>query len=112
MPERSRFWILDGHELKPAEILEWARWFEDAKGRQVAIDHMCVNGEEIAVSTACLGYDEFYEINDAGPRVFGTYVFGGPMAGHEEKYATLDEAERGHAVVVKAVRDALARARR
>ena len=74
----------------PLEALEWMRLFEDAAYRQV--DRTDV-GELGYVSTVWLGFDP--------PHLFETMHFPTNWC---RRYATLDEARRGHLETVAAVR--------
>jgi hypothetical protein len=92
-------YILDGKRPARVDTLTWARWFEDADNRRVAEDTI----GEARVSTVFLGLDHGYH---GTPILFETMVFGGPFDGEQERYATYDEAEAGHAAMVARVRDA------
>jgi hypothetical protein len=91
-----------GHEpLEIEDLLEWARWmeFEHAK-RHVALDYVT---PEIRVSTVFLGLD--HDFSFAGPPIlFETMVFGGGLDGQQEHYATWDEAEYGHGLMLAKVK--------
>ena len=95
---RMTCYVLDGHEVRgEPDMLTWGRWFESA--------NRVVAGTKVGkalVSTVFLGLDHNW--GDGPPIVFETLVFGGPHDGEEERYATWEEAERGHAVMVKRVR--------
>lgn len=93
----SEYFILDGHEVKPAaDVVEWAQWFETAQ-RQLG-DYM---REDIRVSTVFLGID--HRFGEGPPLIFETMVFGGPLDGETDRYSTYDEAEAGHGEMVKRV---------
>lgn len=104
----DRYWILDGKTTKAvASLEEWARSFEatrrhvgdDIFGRPYGDEFR----EEVRVSTVFLGIDHNY--SDRGPPLlFETMIFGGPHNDYQERYATWDEAERGHAKAVALVR--------
>ena len=80
-------------------LLEWARWFEtSADVRRVALDN--IGG--VKVSTVFLGLDHSFD--GAGPVLFETLVFGGPLDGEQERYATRDEAVTGHVSMVERVK--------
>ena len=99
---------LDGHEVvgMPAntrdEILEWARWFEEAN-RVVACTHL-IDGSR--VSTVFLGLNHGW--GDGPPMIFETALFSSetiysPILKREvqeceivARYATWGEAEAGH----------------
>ena len=104
-------YILDGHEPKPcSDPLEWARWMEANKyaPRQLdpeGMDVCRVGSTKVGnawVSTVFLGVN--YNFAEHGrPIVFETMVFGGSLDNEQERYATWDEAETGHAAMVKRV---------
>jgi len=84
-------YILNGHELVPADLFLWAMWYESAD-RRVRYDEV----GDVRVSTIFLG------IRDA---IFETKVFGGP---HDEYVAhsdTWDEAEKAHELALWFVRE-------
>jgi len=91
--------VLDAdHNVVPADLLTWARWFEDGDARRVALDTI----GEARVSTVFLGIDHSF----GGPPLwFETMVFGGPHDQATFRYATWAEAEAGHAQVVEAIRE-------
>lgn len=91
---------LVGRELVPCDVLEWARWFEDADGRRVGDDNVPAVGHAAAtrVSTVCLGSDHGF---GGKPLWFETCLFPGDVV---ERYATYAEAEAGHRAWVERVR--------
>lgn len=97
------FYKLDGHEAVPVPVedaVEWARWFEMAD-RRVAETK---TGKMTWVSTVFLGID--HRFGGDQPILFETLVFGGPLDGEMDRYATWEEAERGHKVMVGRVSEA------
>jgi hypothetical protein len=91
-------YILDGHTPKPvADVTEWAWWFETAD-RKVALDEM----GDVCVSTVFLGIDHRL-VGDGPPLLFETMVFRNGHGDEQERYATWEEAERGHAEMVARV---------
>jgi hypothetical protein len=90
-------YILDGHDPKPAELLEWARWFE-TNDRKVARDTI----GDVCVSTVFLGID--HRFGDGPPLIFESLVFGGPLDQEMRRYSTWDEAVAGHAELLSLVR--------
>ena len=52
----------------------------------------------VEVSTVSLEFDHQY--GDGPPLLFETMVFGGPMDGSQWRYATLEEAEKGHCAIM------------
>jgi hypothetical protein len=88
-------YILDeDHNVVEAELMEWARFFEDFSNRLVRKSE--VRGK--IVSTVFLGID--HSFTEYGPPlVFETMVFPGTGSYLEEdvrRYATWDEAVTGH----------------
>ena len=84
-------YILDGHNPVPCDdLIEWARWFETAN-RHVAKTKV---NKEVTISTVFLGLD--HNFGEGCPALFETMVFGGKLDEQMERYATWDEAEKGH----------------
>ena len=81
--------ILDGHEAKPANTMEWAQWFETAD-RNV---RSTILGEA-RVSTVFLGLD--HSFGDGPPLLFETMIFGGSHDEYQDRCSTWDEAEAMH----------------
>jgi len=94
---RQRHFILEGHEVKPVDLMTWARWLDsNVHNRTVAKTHV---SNEVLVSTVFLGLDHNWS-DEGPPLIFETLVFGGPHDGEEERYSTWAEAEAGHALMV------------
>lgn len=92
----SRHYILEGRRPQPASLEGWAHWFETAD-RIVA---RTVMSAEIVVSTVFIGIDHNY--TRAGPPIlFETLVMGGSHDGEMDRYATWEEAERGHEEMIR-----------
>lgn len=93
--------ILDGHTVVPCgNTLEWARWFERAN-RHVAETWLGL----AYVSTVFLGLDHGHS---GTPLWFETAIFRFDKSFDVERYATWEEAEAGHARVVKRERASFA----
>lgn len=94
----AEHYILEGHEPVPADLMTWARWFENATNRRVAETHV----GDMRISTVFLGLDH----NFAGgpPLLFESLVFDGTLDGEMERYTTWEEAEEGHTRLVNRVR--------
>ncbi len=85
-------YILVGHEPKEElDLHKWGKWFETAD-RHVAIDNL-PNG--VTISTIFLGLDHGFD--DGPPLLFETMIFGGDGDQDQWRYATWEEAEKGHA---------------
>jgi len=65
----------------------------EEQDRTIAVD--LVNGAKI--STVFLAIDHGF--NDGPPILFETMVFGGKYDGHQERYATWEEAWEGHKII-------------
>lgn len=90
----SDYYILDDKgQPVPADLVVWARWFEDAIGkdsRRVAVDD--VNGARI--STVFLGLD--HSFGGGPPLLFETMIFGGEHDQWQDRCSTRDEALQMH----------------
>ncbi len=71
-------------------IFQWAKWFEEINNRRV--DETENNG--VRVSTVFLGAD--HSIVGEEPLLFETMIFGGEHDQDMWRYATWQEAEKGH----------------
>lgn len=97
--ERNYHFILAGRETFPvSDYMQWAVQFEDSAKRRVAQDE--VNGAR--VSTVFLGLN--HQFGDGPPLLFETMIFGGWHDQYQDRYATWDEAEIGHAQALRMVR--------
>ena len=102
MSSGPTFWVLDGHEvISTSDVHEWTQMWET--------DSRYVGNTEVGdarVSTVFLGIDHRFS-GDGPPLVFETMVFGLDDYDEQytERYATWDEAERGHARIVEMVRE-------
>lgn len=88
---------------KPIDVAEWARLSDNHKYKTIARTHVGPKGKGVLVSTIWLG------INHAalfpGLAIFETMTFkdGGDAECDCVRYATREEAQRGHAQMVKKV---------
>jgi hypothetical protein len=97
---RPRQYILDGHTPVPCEnIFIWAKQFEETDQRRVAWTDVRPGVE---VSTVFLGIDHNF-FGEGPPILFETMVFRDGAGCEDERYATWDEAEQGHARMVAQV---------
>jgi len=87
-----------GEPVRASSVVEWGKWYEDFAHRQLAKDQV----EDRLISTVFLGI----ATNWGGkPLLFETMVFdqdGKPV--EQQRYATRDEALRGHRDVVSRLR--------
>lgn len=94
----SGYYVLEGRETREvSSLLEWAKQFEDSK-RHVANDLV----GDVRVSTVFLGLDHGF--GSEVPILFETMVFGGKLDQEQVRYATYDEAEKGHAAMIERVK--------
>ena len=84
-------YILEGKEPRPAQLLEWATWFETAN-RTVARSEVA----GLTISTVFMGLNQSMGIGP--PLLFETMVFDEtePIDSMQIRYATWAEAETGH----------------
>ena len=94
-----KYYILEGKEAVPADLLTWGRWFESTENRAVAKTDI----GDVRVSTVFLGTD--YRFGEGPPLLFETMVFGGMLDQDMERYTTWEEAEQGHAEMVARVKE-------
>ena len=97
-----RYYVLDeeNHPVRVRDVIAWAQQFENLSNRIVAWTQVT---SEITVSTVFLGLDHRH-FGKGPPILFETMVFGGPHDGEMQRYATWDDAETGHKVLVGKLR--------
>jgi hypothetical protein len=98
----TTLWYILDHERRPVPVndcLTWARWLEQVQDRHVADDKF----DDVRVSTVFIGLDHRY--GDGPPLIFETLIFGGALDGEMWRYSTWDDAEVGHKMAVKRVRE-------
>jgi len=99
------YYILSGKKvIKEKDVLKWAKWFENAKERRVA--HTRIKG--VSISTVFLGLDHSFDDNSL-PLLFETMVFSGKLGEEQERYATWEQAEKGHKEMVERVKNTITR---
>jgi len=81
----------DGNPRLEPDLMAWAEWFEAGEGRTVANTRV----NEAEVSTVFLGLD--HSRGGSVPILYETMVSGGPLDGEQERYATKEQAQKGHA---------------
>jgi len=90
-------YILDAQRqpirVPPDDGLRWARWLAQTADRTVGL----TQAGHAQVSTVFVGLDYFGRRSP--PLLFETLVVGGPFDGVSRRYATWEEAERGHATM-------------
>jgi len=102
--ERPIFYVLNdaGEPVGVDGVLEWAQWFETAE-RTVAYDEI----GESSVSTVFLGLDPLFGFDErAAPVLWETMIFGAELHRERRRYATRDEALKGHELAVAELRRA------
>lgn len=97
MSARPKYYILKDKEPVPAEMLEWAAFFEDIDQRMIARDDL----GEVLISTVFLGLDHSYS-DEGPPLLFETMVFN-TKKGEEDmyRYSSWDEAVAMHNKLVE-----------
>lgn len=122
----DRYILQDGQPVLCDDLLEWARWYEDARlsrARAVRQTRVWADGstEDLSatgeaqrednaacmVSTVFLALD--HNFSGYGPPVlWETMVFGGPQIDEwQERYSSRADAEEGHREMVARVIEAL-----
>lgn len=101
-PYKLVYYTLRGRDVVTTDLETWARGIEDAEARRVGYDE--VDGAQ--VSTVFIGIDHGFGMFGGRPLVFETMVFGGPLDDACERYSTYDEAEAGHADMLRRVTEA------
>lgn len=102
-----KFYKLIGHDPVPcSDMDEWVEWTQaNEVSRRVAFDKLTGDaGDQVHISTVFLSIDHNYGIGE--PILFESMVFGGLMDQWQWRYCTWEEAEQGHAEIVRLVRAA------
>jgi hypothetical protein len=100
--------ILIGHKVTPCNLMTWARWMEASSresGGQRGATARHVGDDDaggMRVSTIFIGLN--HEFLGGPPLWFETMVFGGPLDGTQQRYTTWEQAEAGHAFILKIAR--------
>ncbi len=95
--------ILNGKEVVPADLMTWAMWLENNPQQKRVAETFMDDGTRI--STVFLGLDHSFH---PGVKLwFETMVFGGDLDGEMNRYETYQQAEAGHAVMIKQVKEAM-----
>ncbi len=99
---REHKYILKGHTPIPEpDPKKWAEWYEKARDAcRVAFDE--IGG--MKVSTVFLGSDYNFLSKKGNPSLFETSVRGGKDDEMMQRYFTWQEAETGHAELVKRIK--------
>ena len=96
----DKYILRDKTPVPEPDLLAWGRWLE--KGDRIVAK---TEVGDTKISTVFLGLDHSFS-GDGPPILFETMVFGVPLDGEMNRYATWDEAEKGHAVMVERVKAA------
>lgn len=109
------YYILENGLPKKTDMMTWSRWVESHPNREV--NRTIIPEHKVQIITVFFPLPELdIDCSDLEsekePReiiwFYGTMVFGGPMAEHEIKYRTQEEAEDGHEKIVAKVKAVLA----
>ena len=97
----ATFYKLDGKVAVLVDTVEHQQWVledPDHGRRVVKLDEF--NDGAVRVSTVfLLGINHAF--GGEHPLLFETMIFGGPMDEYQDRYSTWEEAEAGHATVLK-----------
>ena len=85
----------DGNAVPCADILTWGKWMETAD-RHVAVTER----GDVKISTVFLGLDHSF---DGTPVLWETMIFGGEHDQEMDRYASKEDAIKGHAAMVELV---------
>ena len=101
----NEYWILNkNRKIKKVDLMTWAKWFKSSQDRIIGKD--IIKG--IRVSTVFLGIDHGFGLGK--PILFETIIFGSnlkKLQGYQERYHTLQEAEKGHKDAIEFVNSIL-----
>lgn len=97
----SAFYILDGHNLVPVDLVTFEEWRERHKDELQIAHSELPDGR--SVSTVFTGRN--LEHLTKPPIVFETIIHGGAFNGWTTGYSTYEEALKGHNGWVKTLRD-------
>lgn len=90
---RGHYVLDDSDQPVPEpDVVAWSRWMDESGKRIVGRDEV---GEGVA-STVYLGFDRHIFFARGKRYLWETMVFGGPLDGEGEQYASLVEARQGH----------------
>lgn len=85
----------------PSKVDDIKQWEGMCNIEKRRVGYTDVN-EDVAVSTVFLGLDHAIpSLHGNTPILFETMIMGGPNDGYQERYATWEQAEAGHARIVK-----------
>ena len=86
-----KYILINKNPVIEPNLLKWADWFEITENRIVSKN----NVKNIMVSTVFLGLD--HNFDEGEPLLFETMIFGSrKYKNYQERYATWEEAEKGH----------------
>ena len=90
----DKYILINGKPVPEPDLMKWGTWMQTGD-RIVQQDDV----DGVKVSTVFLGLD--HNFGDGEPVLYETMVFGGKHDGFDERYSTLEEAEKGHKEAVK-----------
>jgi hypothetical protein len=92
-----KHYVIDGGVIREEpSLLAWGRWFARAD-RAVAKTKLA---QGVDVSTVFLGIDHGF-VDGKPPVLWETMIFGGPHDGWQDRYTSVEEARKGHALAVR-----------
>ena len=99
MPLMTQY-ILDksGQAVAEPDHVRWGEWMQ-THDRTIASDRV----GDTRVSTVFIGINR--SIDGSAPKLFETMVFGGPLEYQCDRYATLEDALKGHEAMLERVKN-------
>lgn len=88
----------DNNPIPCSSIIEYQEWVKKHGTTVAESSFLDTGGEKIQVSTVFLGLDHSY--NSTIPILWETMVFGGLLNQEQQRYASFQEALKGHNEVV------------
>jgi hypothetical protein len=101
---RPAYYILLDRLPVAVDVVAWGEFFRDIAKRRIGEDMV----GKVRVSTVFLGLDH-NPFHEGDPLLFETMIFGGPLDCATWRYASYDQAERGHQEAVTQAKIAAAK---
>ena len=105
------YYTLDkkGNPADCNDLMEWGKFMQQGAGdpkncpRVLRVNNLIIKGETITVSTVFLGVD--HSFTNEAPILWETMVFGGGKDQECVRYATKEEALKGHKKMINYVKE-------
>ncbi len=102
LESNSRYILVDKKPVPEPSLYKWGAWYQNTANRIVAREKV----GDAEVSTVFLALDHNFFMKGR-PALFETMIFGGEHDGYQDRYATWDEAEAYHKLIVARLRAGL-----